>query len=330
MATPTRANEPAQNPDPAPADLGYFGPGSMSWRVFLHPATQAMIAQVTNLIESPHIVFQHVLIDHDPMFGARSRTTHRGDGPRVTFYDRVVRTVSVPAPLLFGSTAEADKAARRLFNYHRPMHGILSDTRQPYAATDDSSMLFAAVTIAHAAWLAYENFGFARGRRVPPLTEDEVRQYLTEASQFGALMGAPKDQFPTSRDELDRYYESVSGEFRTTTGWTRDRLRAVSRLFRPGDGRRPRHMAADTLILISELMCFAVIPAEFRRLNGVPKALDPVFRLMYLCATPAFSALGTSSRLTDKVHEIYRRDDPEITRLLDGALELERRRTAAG
>ncbi|MFN3601947.1 MAG: oxygenase MpaB family protein [Dietzia sp.] len=329
MTTSASESEPMKEPGSIQEDLGYFGPGSMSWRVFLHPATQVMIAQITNLLESPHIVFQHVLINHDPVFGAESRTAHHGDGPRVTFYDRVVRTVSVPAPLLFGSTAEADKAARQLFNYHRPMRGTLSDTREPYAATDASSMLFAAVTIVHAALLAYENLAYDDGRKVAPLTEDEVTQYLTESSRFGALMGAPTEQFPTSREELARYYESVSEEFRTTTGWTRERVRAAGRLVRPGDGRRPRHVATDVMLLLSQLMSVAVLPAEFRRLNGVPAALDPILRVMFVCATPAFWALGTSRRLTEKVHQIYRRGDPQTTRLLDNALELERRRASA-
>jgi hypothetical protein len=55
-----------------------------------------------------------------------------------------------------------------------------------------------------------------------------------------------------------------------------------------------------------------------------------VFRLMYVRAMPAFWALGTSSRLTERVHEIYRRDDPEITRLLDAALEAQRRAHSVG
>lgn len=325
MSTATQGHPADPSADPPP-DHGYFGPGSLSWEVFLHPASQVMIAQITNLLEMPHIVFQHVLAHHDPVFGAPPRSRQRQGGPQVTFLERVVRTVSVPAPLLFGSTAEADRAARRLFNYHRPMHGTLADSGDDYAATDADSMLFAAVTIAHAAWLAYENFAYVGGHRVPPFTDEQARQYLSEASYLGALMGAPREQFPTSREELDRYYDSVSDLFRTKPGWAGDRLRALGRLFRPGDGRRARHMAADAALLASEVMSFAAIPARFRRLNGVPVILDPVLRAMYVCWQPLFRRLAADPRWTEKVYDIYRRGDADTTRLLDTALELHRGR----
>lgn len=316
MPTPTPAHEAA----PPPTDNGYFGPDSVSWRIFLHPATQVMIAQITNLLEMPHIVFQHVLAEHDPVFGGAPRTRHRSDGQPVTFFERVVRTVSVPAPVIFGSTTEADKAARQLFNYHRPMHGRLADSGEDYAATDAESMLFAAVTIAHAAWLAYENFAYEGGHRVPPLTDDEVARYLTEASQLGALMGAPKEQFPTSRDELDRYYDWVSRYFHTKPGWQLDRMRALSRLVRLGGGRRPRHVVTDMVLLLSEVMSFAATPARFRRLNGVPTVLDPALRAMYVCSLPLFRRLAADPRWTERVYDAYRRGDADTARLLDAAL----------
>lgn len=308
----------------APTDHGYFGPESLSWQIFLHPATQLMITQLTNLLELPHIVFQQVLADHDPVFGGPSRSRNRVGGAPVTYFERARRTVSVPAPILFGTTAEADKASRQLFNYHRPMHGSLTDTGEKYAATDPDSMLFAAVTIAHAAWLAYENFAYVDGRRVPPLTDDEVRRYLAETAQLGALMGAPREQFPGSREELRTYYDSCAHMYRTKPGWGRDRIRAVGGLMRPGNGRRPQHVATDLTIFLSEVMGFAAIPTRFRRLNGIPRALDPLLRGMYTCSQPLFRRLAADPRWTEWVRDAYRRGDAETTRLLDSALELTR------
>ncbi|MFE0748994.1 oxygenase MpaB family protein [Gordonia sp. NPDC058843] len=312
---------PTEPPGPDD-DTGYFGPDSWSWKVFLHPATQVMIAQITNALESPHIVFQHVLAEHDPVFGAPSRTAQVRNGPQVTFFERVVRTVSVPAPILFGSKSQADLAARKLFNYHRPMRGTMAGSSREYSATDESSMLFAAVTIVHAAILAYENFAYENGRRVPGLSDREMCEYLSEGSQIAVLMGVPRETFPTTPDDLDRYYESVADQFCTKQGWSADRLRAIRLLTTLGDGRRLRHVAVDLTLALSELMCMAVVPEMFRRGNGIPRIADPLLRLMYIAAQPLFRRLGSSASLTARVHDLYRRDDPQTTRLLDDALRL--------
>lgn len=158
------------------------------------------------------------------------------------------------------------------------------------------------------------------------MNNDEVAQYLAETAQLGALMGAPREGFPSTRDELDSYYDSVSHLFRTKPGWRRDRLQALGNLVRPGGGRRPRHVATDAALLLSEVMSFAVLPARFRRLNGVPAALDPVLRAMYLGALPLFRRLAADPRWTEKVYDTYRRGDADTTRLLNTALELYRER----
>lgn len=300
-------------------DYGYFGPGSLAWRIFLHPATQLMIAQITNALESPHIAFQYVLAEHDPVFGGRRRSPHAPADRPVTFHDRIVRTVSVPAPILFGSKAEADKAARQLFNYHRPMHGTIRETGRPYSATSPESMLFAAVTIAHAALLAYERFAFVDGRRVRPLTEAETNRYLAETARLAVLMGVPEGDFPRTATELERYYASLSGSFRNKHGWWRDRIRALGTLVRPGGGRRVGDVAADFVLLASELMSLAVVPASFRRLNGLPAVLDPLPKAAYYLCLPLFRMVASNARIRQAVDTAYCRGDAHVHRLLSSA-----------
>lgn len=155
-----------------------------------------------------------------------------------------------------------------------------------------------------------------------------MRQYLAETAQLGALMGAPREQFPGTRGELERYYDSVTHMFRTKPGWGRDRIKALARLVRPGDGRRIRHVATDMALLQSEVMAFAAIPVRFRRLNRVPVALDPVLRAMYVCSLPLFRRLTADARWTEWVYSSYRRGNPDTSRLLDSALESHRGRGA--
>ncbi|MEU5841472.1 oxygenase MpaB family protein [Rhodococcus sp. NPDC047139] len=300
----------------ATEDHGYFGPDSLAWRIFLHPATQVMIAQITNVLESPHIAFQYVLSEHDPVFGAHRRSRHVPPGRPVTFHDRIVRTVGVPAPILFGSRAEADTAARQLFAYHRPMHGTIGETGEPYSATSTANMLFAAVTIAHAALLAYEHFAYVGGRRVPSLTDDEVRRYLAETAQLAVLMGVPREEFPRTPDELESYYDSVSGSFYDKRGWWGDRIRALGNLVRPGGGRRVRDVLADAVLLLSELMSLAVVPSRFRRHNGLPAVLDPLPKAAYLLSLPVFRIVAGRARIRKLVDGAYCRGDAHIHDLL--------------
>jgi len=65
-------------------DFGFFGPDSISWRVLAAPAVSLMIAQITNLLEAPHIDFQSILLDHDPLYptNTKKQRTWRGDPTR--------------------------------------------------------------------------------------------------------------------------------------------------------------------------------------------------------------------------------------------------------
>ena len=98
-----------------------------------------MIAQITNLLQVPHIDFQNVLHDHDPLFPTDGNASVGDDrGAQGRHFDRLRRTLSVPLPIVFGDKQSADSCAARLFNYHRPMRG------PGCSAVSPDSMLFAA------------------------------------------------------------------------------------------------------------------------------------------------------------------------------------------
>ena len=258
--------------EPASADTaagpGYFGPDSVTWRVLTSPAAALMIAQITNLLEVPHIDFQNVLHDHDPLFPTnrkrqRGRATLAGKGGH--FHDRLRRTLSVPLPIVFGDKQSADACAARLFAYHRPMTG------PGYSAVSPDSMLFAAVTISHAALIAYERFDLVDGvfpARLPAVDRD---QYFAEMARLGELMGVPIGQIPRSTDEVGQYYQSVSAKFTRRPGFRRAQLRTALTLLRP-DGR-------------------SALPKPSRRLNGLPRAADPLLTATYLVSLPLFALL---------------------------------------
>lgn len=272
-----------------------FGPRSVSWRVLTAPATALMIAQITNLLEIPHLDFQAALYDHDPLFPTNKKRQRgsRGAGRRKDghFHDRLRRTLSVPLPMVFGNPEEAWSCATRLFNYHRPMTGVGADGRTPYSATSPESMLFAAVTISHAALIAHERFAFD-GRRPPRrLDQSERDQYFAEMSQIAVMMGVPAEDVPMSATEVDQYYRSISAKFGTRPGWESARLRTAAVLLVPDSWSDVVATTNDVLLVLSTLVSYAALPKPSRRLHRLPAITDPALSLTRLATLPLFALL---------------------------------------
>lgn len=274
---------------------GFFGPRSVAWRVLSAPATALMIAQITNLLEVPHSDFQAVLMGHDPLFPTNSKR-QRGAGTAPDsksghFHDRLRRTVVVPLPILFGDKQTATLAARKLFNYHRPMAGSRPGDGAPYSATAAQSMLFASVTIAHAGLIAYEKYALTDRRRPGRLTADERDQYFREMAQLPLLMGVPSQDIPRSSAEVDRYYRSLSSKMTYLPGWRRAQRRTGSALLRPDNATDIRSTLADIALMISAVPAYAVLPTPSRRLHGIGSWADPVLKLVYVSSLPLFALL---------------------------------------
>lgn len=277
-----------------PDGSGYYGPDSVTWRVLTSPAAALMIAQITNLLEAPHIDFQNVLYDHDPLFPT-NRKRQRGRDPRArkggSFHDRLRRTLAVPLPIVFGSRADADSCARRLFNYHRPLSGTGADGVTPYAAVDAETMLFAAVTISHAALIAYERFDFVDGVLPTRLPDADRDRYFAEMAQLAVLMGVPAEKVPRSTEAVATYYKSVSAKFTWRPGFSRAQLRTALALLRPDGLDDIRATITDTVLVGSAAVAYAALPRPSRRLHGLPPIADPLLDGVYLAALPLFALL---------------------------------------
>ncbi|MFI5505861.1 oxygenase MpaB family protein [Mycobacterium sp. NPDC051804] len=277
------------------AEQGFFAPDSVAWRVLSAPATALMIAQVTNLLEVPHRDFQAVLANHDPLFPTnRKRQRASGSDPNTKsghFHDRLKRTVTIPLPMIFGDKQTAIACARRLFNYHRPMHGVEADGETRYAATNPETMLFAAITITHAGLIAYEKFAFD-GRRFPGRLSDTDRdQYFAEMTRIAVLMGVPLDKVPSTTADVDSYYRSISSEFVTIPGFTAAQRKTALALLRPDGWADVAATAADILLVLSGILGYAVLPKPSRRLHGLGAGTDPLFAAIRLSSLPLFALL---------------------------------------
>jgi len=293
---------------------GYFGADSVAWRVLSTPAAALMIAQITNLLEVPHLDFQNVLVDHDPLFptNGKCQRGHRTSAKSGHFHDRLRRTVGVPLPIVFGSQRDAISCADRLLAYHQPMHGIGADGVTPYSATDPDAMLFAAVTITHAGLIAYEKFGFtgnALPHRLPP---DDRDRYFAEMTQLAALMGVPDGDIPVTAQEVGEYYRSIADKFTTRPGWRAAQVATATALLRPAGLADLKATAADAALTISALFAFTALPKPSRRLHGIPAAADPILAVIYAAALPFFGLLRIGPLRRAAMVWFLGRDDADV------------------
>lgn len=298
-----------------PDGTGYYGPETVTWRVLTSPAAALMIAQITNLLEAPHIDFQNVLFDHDPLFPT-NRKRQRGRDSRSckggSFHDRLRRTLAVPLPIVFGSKETADSCARRLFNYHRPLSGTGADGVTPYAATDADTMLFAAVTISHAALIAYERFDLVDGVLPTRLPDVDRDRYFAEMAQLAVAMGVPAETIPRSAEEVAAYYASVSEKFTWRPGFGRVQLRTALALLRPDGLDDIRATIADTVLVGSAAIAHVALPKPFRRLHGWPPLTDPLLDGVYLATLPLFALLRIEAVKRAVITAYLGADDAEV------------------
>lgn len=283
--------------DPTQAtDQGYFGPDSLVWQVLSAPAVSLMIAQVTNLLEIPHVDFQSVLLDHDPLYptntrqqrGTRNTLRHKGGH----FHERLRRTVAGPLPIIFGDKESARQYAQRLVKFHHPMNGVNPDDDHPYSATSPEAMLFAAVTIIHAALIAYENFDVTDGHLPRRLTDPDRDRYFAEAAQFAVLMGVPSETIPCDAAGVARYYRSVSDKFVYRHGWAAAQIRTATSLAIPANRDDLGRTLADIALMLSEAISYSVLPKPSRRLHRIPAGADPLLAGVRVAALPLFALLG--------------------------------------
>lgn len=300
-----RAREPIWAVD-SMVDDGSFGPGSLSWKILGATPVPLMIAQITNLLEAPHVDFQSVLLDHDPIYptNTKKQRTWKGNpatkGGRIT--DRLRRTVVGPLPIIFGDRETARRTAERLHAFHRPMHGVNADDGETYSAVDPQTMLFASITIAHGALLAYERYAF-RGLRPPGrLPESDRDQFFAETAELAVLMGVPRELVPTTAQGVSDYYRSQTHKYHKRKGYFRNQLRAAKSQFLRTPADTSATLIADIVLLATSFLAYSVAPRPCRRNNGIPRLADPLLDLVYLLSLPAFGVItfsGLGPKLVD-------------------------------
>ncbi|MGO1948976.1 MAG: oxygenase MpaB family protein [Mycobacteriaceae bacterium] len=201
-----------ENGDP---DYGIFGPDSVVWEVLLHPATIVFQYAFQGLFQSVYRPVIAGVRDHDPL----SRKTLKGTVTIFDLFERGQRNSGMHAPMWLGDTASAKLMWKHLHRIHTKVAGPVIDVGQPelggYGAAEPRDAMWAALTEMHSMLWLYENFAFRDGKLPHRLSDEKRDRYFEEVAEYCRLVGAPEDEIPHSKADLDGLYEKYSDLFGT-------------------------------------------------------------------------------------------------------------------
>ncbi|MEU0077182.1 oxygenase MpaB family protein [Micromonospora tulbaghiae] len=175
-------------------DLGLFGPGSVTWKVHEEPVL--IVAGLRSLyLQALH---------PRAMAGVAQNSNYRTDAR-----GRLVRTATYVATTIYGTTAEAEAAGRRLRTRHARMRATDPFTGEEFRVDDPELLRWVHVT-------EVESFVSTARRAGLALTDDEVDGYYTEQRRSAALVGLDPHDVPGTAAEVADYYRDVRPQLRMT------------------------------------------------------------------------------------------------------------------
>jgi uncharacterized protein (DUF2236 family) len=177
-----------------PADDGYFGPGSATWR--LVGDLSGPVAGLRSLV----LQALHPLA----MAGVDQHSDWRADPVA-----RYASTLKYVVTTTFGDRATADRAAAIVRKIHEHVRGIDTVTGKPYAAGDPDLLLWVHAAEVDSTLRAAALFGVG-------VTPEDADRHVAEMTAVARLIGMPDGLAPSSVAELDAYLESVRPELRAT------------------------------------------------------------------------------------------------------------------
>ncbi len=233
-------------------DQGFFGPGSVTWKVWSYPTSLTVGFQRAVVVE-----------ELDPeLIAAVDATGDIFSRPR-SRYDRTVRYF---ATLAFGDTRSACAAADVLVKVHTRGVGVDPVTRRTYDANDPESQLWIHVTAWHSILKSYERFGPGR------LPAEEEQQYWSECAVAAQCQTIDPDTVPRSREEVRAYFEA----WRPKLVGSEAAQEAMAHLLR-ADVMLPAHpRVLRPLVKLSTAVLRAgtisTLPHWMRRMGGTPQS----------------------------------------------------------
>jgi uncharacterized protein (DUF2236 family) len=170
-------------------DYGFFGPDSVTWKVWSYPTSLTVGFQRAVVVEE---LDPALIAAVDQNGGVRARTRSR--------YDRTLRYFALVA---FGDSETTIKAASVLVKIHAKAVGTEPLSGNRFDANDPDSQLWIHLTAWHSILYAYERYGPGR------LPASEEARYWEECALAAELQTCDPADVPRSRQGVRDYFEAM-------------------------------------------------------------------------------------------------------------------------
>ena len=279
---------PLPSPDDWTAEedrLGFFGPGSVTWRIHGDPAYHVGGLRAL-MLQALHPV---------AMDGVARNST----GFRDEWWMRMTRTGQFMATVAFGTRTEARRTAARVRGLHRQLGGVEETTGRAYRVDDPDLLL----------WVhngAVDSLLTTARRAGVPVSDADADRYVAEQVAAAQLVGVPLSMVPTSVADLDAYFE----EIRPSLAVTPAAIQGVRDLFLPPmrgwvQVLTPARPAWGTLASLG----MATLPPWARRMYSLPglSMTDAAATAALRAFRTAFLALPERARYSPIVRGAFER-----------------------
>lgn len=263
-------------------DYGFFGPDSVTWRVWSYPTSLTIGFQRSVVVE-----------ELDPfLIAAVDATDKVRYQPRVR-YDRTLRYFAIVA---FADARTAIKASEMLVKVHSKAVGTEPISGKRYDANDPDSQLWIHLTAWHSILYAYERYGPGK------LSPADERRYWEECAVAAELQTCDPATVPRSREGIREYFEAVRPRLAASEAAQSmmDHLLNAEVMFPPLPRiARPGAWIASKLLRIATI---ATMPkwmrdlANLRQPAWVDRAITPLMRAAFRIseASPRLQLLALS------------------------------------
>ena len=226
------------------ADLGLFGPGSVTWK--LHDEPILWLAGLRSLyLQALH---------PRAMAGVAQNSDFREDPWR-----RLIRTSNYIGAVVFGTTAQARAAGARVRALHARLRAVDPRTGEFFRIDEPDLLRWVHVS-------EVESFLTTAVRAGVALTPAEIDRYYAEQLQAAALVGLDPATVPDSAAAVAGYYERMRPELAIT----RDSADAFVFLSAPP---MPYRLGLTPVRLVYTgiaALAVGLLPAWARRMYGLP------------------------------------------------------------
>jgi uncharacterized protein (DUF2236 family) len=248
-------------------DLGLFGPDSVTWRVHDEPIFFVATLRALFLQQLHPRVAAGVAQNSD----YKVRPWHRFE-----------RTVTYVATVIYGTTAEAESAGRRVRAIHAALPGTDPRTGEQFRLDEPDLLRWVHVTVV-------ESFLDTARRAGVKLTDAEADRYYAEQGRAAALVGLDPATVPASCIEVAAYYQ----EMQPRLAMTKEAADGLLFLLAP-----PMPVKLGSTLMRAAYsgiaaLAIALLPAWARRRYGLPglSAADPAASLTARALRLALSPL---------------------------------------